>query len=107
MLDELFLGLERDCNQAIECLEHDDVAGRGCALGHAVQIVGALASSLDRSIGEVLYRDLSRLYDFAGRSLLEADLTARADPIHAVRDVMRELHAGFRGAMEHRLRPTG
>lgn len=99
ILDELFQRFDRDCGDALGCLQRKDIAGRGRAIGHAVQIVGALASALDRSAGEALYRDLSRLYDYSARALLEANLEGRADRLESAREVMRELHSGFRGAI--------
>lgn len=56
------------------CLEREDHARKGKAIGEACAIVGHLNGSLDHEAGGEIAGNLSALYDYVSRRLTEANL---------------------------------
>ena len=60
-------------------LERGEVAAKGEKIGKALAIIEALVLGLDKERGGELAQNLERLYDYASRTLLKANLENRAD----------------------------
>jgi flagellar protein FliS len=78
-------------------LERGEVAAKGEKIGKALAIIEALTLGLDKDRGGDLAVNLERLYDYASRTLLKANLENRADLLKEVSSLLREVKAGWDG----------
>lgn len=78
-------------------LERGEVAAKGEKIGKALAIIEALTLGLDKDRGGDLASNLERLYDYASRTLLKANLENRADLLKEVSSLLREVKAGWDG----------
>jgi flagellar protein FliS len=78
-------------------MERGEVAAKGEKIGKALSIVEALTLSLDKQAGGSLAENLERLYDYASRTLLKANLENRADLLKEVSALLREIKLGWDG----------
>lgn len=73
-----------------------EVAAKGELIGKAIGLVEGLRISLDLDQGGELAGNLSALYDYMGRRLLEANLRNDAGILDEVASLLRELQTGWR-----------
>jgi flagellar protein FliS len=78
-------------------LERGEVAAKGEKIGKALAIIEALMLGLDKERGGDLARNLERLYDYASRTLLKANLENRTDLLKEVVALLREIKLGWDG----------
>ena len=78
-------------------IERGEVAAKGEKIGKALAIIEALVLGLDKSRGGELAVNLERLYDYASRTLLKANLENRADLLKEVTSLLREIKLGWDG----------
>jgi flagellar protein FliS len=78
-------------------LERDEVQQKGEKIGKALGIIEALVLGLDKERGGDLAQNLERLYDYAARTLLKANLENRADLLKEVSSLIREIKLGWDG----------
>jgi flagellar protein FliS len=78
-------------------LERGEVAAKGEKIGKALQIIEALMLGLDKERGGDLAQNLERLYDYASRTLLKANLENRSDLLKEVISLLREIKLGWDG----------
>jgi len=78
-------------------LERGEIAAKGEKIGKALAIIEALMLGLDKSRGGELATNLERLYDYASRTLLKANLENRADLLKEVSSLLREIKLGWDG----------
>ena len=78
-------------------LERGEVAAKGEKIGKALAIIEALMLGLDKERGGDLAQNLERLYDYASRTLLKANLENSADLLKEVTSLLRELKLGWDG----------
>ena len=78
-------------------LERGEVAAKGEKIGKALAIIEALVLGLDKERGGELAQNLERLYDYASRTLLKANLENRADLLKEVTSLLREIKVGWEG----------
>ncbi len=78
-------------------LERGEVAAKGEKIGKALAIIEALMLGLDKERGGDLAQNLERLYDYASRTLLRANLENRADLLKEVTSLLREIKVGWDG----------
>lgn len=78
-------------------LERGEVAAKGEKIGKALQIIEALMLGLDKERGGDLAQNLERLYDYASRTLLKANLENRSDLLKEVSSLLREIKLGWDG----------
>lgn len=78
-------------------IERGEVAAKGEKIGKALAIIEALVLGLDKERGGELAQNLERLYDYASRTLLKANLEDRADLLKEVTSLLREIKAGWDG----------
>jgi len=83
-------------------IERGEVAAKGEKIGKALGIIEALTLGLDKSQGGDLADNLERLYDYASRTLLKAQLENRTDLLKEVIALLREIKLGWDG-----IAPTG
>ncbi len=77
-------------------LRSNDVAAKGKAVSQAIAIIdGGLKASLDMNVGGALAKNLSELYDYMGRRLVQANLKNDPAALEEVRQLLRELYAAW------------
>jgi flagellar secretion chaperone FliS len=82
--------LER-VSMATGALERGDIAVTGESIGKAISIVDNLRVSLDLEKGGELAQNLSALYDYMTRRLLEANATKDAQMLAEVSSLLKEI----------------
>jgi flagellar protein FliS len=93
MLDTLLARIA----EATGHIERGEVAAKGEKIGKALAIIEALVLGLDKSQGGELADNLERLYDYASRTLLKANLENRADLLKEATSLLREIKLGWDG----------
>jgi flagellar protein FliS len=83
--------------EAMGHIERGEVPAKGEKIGKALSIIEALVLSLDKERGGELAQNLERLYDYASRTLLKANLENRADLLKEVSSLVREIKLGWDG----------
>jgi flagellar protein FliS len=78
-------------------LERGEVAAKGEKIGKALAIIEALMLGLDKERGGEVAQNLERLYDYASRTLLKANLENRSDLLKEVTSLLREIKLGWDG----------
>jgi len=78
-------------------LERGEVAAKGEKIGKALAIIEALMLGLDKERGGDLAENLERLYDYASRTLLKANLENSAELLKEVTSLLREIKLGWDG----------
>ena len=78
-------------------LERGETAAKGEKIGKALGIIEALLLGLDKARGGELASNLERLYDYASRTLLKANLENRVDLLKEVSSLLREIKLGWEG----------
>jgi flagellar secretion chaperone FliS len=78
-------------------LERGEVAAKGEKIGKALGIIEALMLGLDKAGGGEIAANLERLYDYASRTLLRAQLENRGDLLKEVGSLLREIKLGWDG----------
>lgn len=86
--------LER-VSMATGALERDDIAVTGECIGKAISIVDNLRVSLDLEKGGELAQNLSALYDYMTRRLLEANATKDALMLAEVSSLLKEIRLAW------------
>jgi flagellar protein FliS len=81
-------------------LERGEVAEKGEKIGKALAIIEALLLALDKERGGEVALNLERLYDYASRTLLKANLENRAELLKEVASLLREVKLGWDGIAE-------
>ena len=83
-------------------IDRGEVQAKGEKITKALGIIEALVLSLDKRRGGELAENLERLYDYASRTLLQANLESRTDLLNEVASLLREIKLGWDG-----IRPAG
>jgi flagellar protein FliS len=96
----LYDGAERFLRQALGALAAGEATRYAEAVARAHAIIAELSSSLDRERGGEVAANLSRLYAFMLRHLTEGLIKRSPTHIEEVLEPLRELRAGFEGAVE-------
>ena len=78
-------------------LERNEVAAKGEKIGKALGILEALMLGLDKERGGDLALNLERLYEYASRTLLRANLENSNDLLKEVSALVREIKLGWDG----------
>ena len=78
-------------------LERGEVAAKGEKIGKALAIIEALMLGLDKERGGDIAENLERLYDYASRTLLKANLENSAELLKEVTSLLREIKLGWDG----------
>jgi flagellar biosynthetic protein FliS len=100
LIEEMYARLERDLDELRTALADGDVARRGAAASHALAVVGALASALDRKLAPELCDDLGRLYCHVMACITRANIHGDGAALVQAEGVLRVLRDGFQQAAQ-------
>ena len=78
-------------------IERGESQAKGEKIGKALGLIEALTLGLDKERGGELAANLERLYDYASRTLLKAQLESRTDLLKEVSALLREIKLGWDG----------
>ena len=78
-------------------IERGESQAKGEKIGKALGLIEALTLGLDKERGGELAANLERLYDYASRTLLKAQLENRTDLLKEVSALLREIKLGWDG----------
>ena len=76
-------------------MSRGEIAVSGESIGKAIGIIDSLRVSLDREQGGQIADNLSALYDYMTRRLLEANATKDADMLGEVAGLLREIKVAW------------
>jgi flagellar protein FliS len=93
MLDTVLSRVSEACGH----IERGETQAKGEKIGKALGIIEALVLGLDKERGGELAVNLERLYDYASRTLLKANLENRVDLLKEVGSLLREIKLGWDG----------
>jgi flagellar protein FliS len=80
-----------------------EIAAKGEKIGKAISIIEALIMSLDLQRGGAIAENLARIYDYALRTLLRANLENRQELLQEVASLIGEIKRGWEAIpVEHR-----
>lgn len=85
-------------------MQRGELRKKGEVLGRAMQIVGALQSSLNLEQGGEIAFNLYRLYDYMIRRLNEANRDNSEPAVMEVADLLKEIKAGWDGIRDEALK---
>lgn len=89
------------------CLERNDQARKGKAIGEACAIVGHLNGSLDHEAGGEIAGNLSALYEYVMQRLTEANLHNDATALQESLQLLSEIDSAWNAIpLDQRHRPT-
>lgn len=90
----------RNTKKAVDCIEKNDMAGKGLAIGKVHDIVNELANTLDHKVAGNIAADLERLYNFMVEQLLKANLENSKDALQQVLKLLETLYSGWKVAVD-------
>ena len=94
----LFGGARAAVAAAAGHLQRKEVAAKGAAIGKAIAIIdGGLKASLDLNVGGEMAQNLSDLYVYMGRRLLQANLNNDATALDEVALLLEQLGSAWEG----------
>ncbi|MGB5324829.1 MAG: flagellar export chaperone FliS [Pseudomonadales bacterium] len=96
LIQMLFAGALEQIAVAKGCIQRDDVAGKGAAIGKAIGIVNGLQDSVNHDVDSGgLSDNLTALYDFVNRKLSEANVNSDGAALDEAANIMKELQSGW------------
>lgn len=101
MLTEVFHRLMKTLGEAERAIMARDIPAKGKAVNHALDLVNALAVSLDHDSAPELCQNLDRLYAFVGDRLLAASAELSLVPLKQAESVLVNLRDAFAEAAAH------
>lgn len=98
LIQMLFSGALEKISVAKGCMQRQDRAGRGEAIGKAISIVGGLRDSINHDVDDgSLSNNLSSLYAYVTDKLTDANVNDNIASLDESANVLRELQAGWNG----------
>jgi flagellar protein FliS len=101
MLTEVFHRLMKTLGDAEHAISARDVIGKSKAVNHALDLVNALAVSLDHDSAPELCQNLERLYLYVQDRLLAASAELSVVPLKQAESVLVNLRDAFAEAAAH------
>ena len=98
ILDEVFQRIRVDCERALTAIEGGDVQTRCEQISHAIKLVDALESSLDRELAPDLCANLVGLYGYVRIRLVDANTKGEPAAVREAMELIGEVHASFQQA---------
>lgn len=80
-------------------LQRGEVSKKGENVGWAISIIEGLRASLDAHAGGEIAADLERLYDYMIRRLVQGNAENDVEIFDEVRELLREIKAGWDGML--------
>ena len=96
----LYDGAGRFLAQAIQAIRDGQIEQRTHGINRASAIVAEFAATLDRSQAPALADDLSALYGYMLRRMMQANLKNDAEPLVEVKGLLADLRATWAEAIE-------
>lgn len=96
----LYDGAGRFLAQAIQAIEEGQVDKRAHFINKASAIVSEFAATLDRTQAPVLAEDLTALYGYMLRRMMQANLKNDTEPLVEVKGLLADLRATWAEAIE-------
>ncbi|MGP8247639.1 MAG: flagellar export chaperone FliS [Bryobacteraceae bacterium] len=90
-----------EVRNARACQREGDIAGRAKSVTKLLAILGELEASLNHKVGGSISQNLSRLYQYMRRKLLEASVTRQTAPLDEVESLLETLNEGW-SAIQHK-----
>jgi len=78
-------------------LQRGEISAKGEKIGKALRLIEALMLGLDTERGGEIAGNLERIYDYASRRLLQANVDNDASPLDEVSSLLREIKLGWDG----------
>jgi flagellar protein FliS len=97
LIQMLMQGCLQRVAEAKLALKSKDIAAKGLAIGKAISILDGLKGSLNLEIDNDLPQQLSALYDYMQRRLLQANLDNNEIMLDEVAALMRTVKEGWDG----------
>jgi flagellar protein FliS len=91
LISLLYSGAVDRLSSARGALEREDRALQGNLVGRVISIVDALAAALDHDVGGDLANNLSALYDYMQRRLLDAAVSSDSEALREVEQLLSTL----------------
>ena len=91
----MFSGLRNRLRLAAACIETGNVARKGEAITEASTIVGHLDGCLNHEAGGEIAANLSALYDYIQRRLLEANMRNDADILRECDSLLADIESAW------------
>jgi flagellar protein FliS len=95
LVQMLYRGAIEAIARARRCLAEGDIRGRSRAITQAFRILVELGSSLDRSRGGEVSRNLAELYDYMQRRLIQANATQTDAPLEETERLLATLEEAW------------
>jgi flagellar protein FliS len=92
---------------ALGCMLTGNVAGKGEAISKAIEIVGALQSSLNHEVKSPLVGQLEALYDYMSHRLLHANLHNDGDALEEVTRLLGQIRDSWVAIPVQARQPAG
>ena len=73
------------------CIENNNIPGKGESISTAISIVNGLQASLDMEKGGEISENLSNLYDYMARRLLEANIKSDKTILDEIESLLTEI----------------
>lgn len=89
----------RNVKKASECIDSNDLPGKGASLTKVHDIVNELLNTLDFEVGGDIARNLERLYNFMLEQLVQANIKNSKKELQVVQQLLETLLSGWREAV--------
>lgn len=96
----LYRGAHEAVRRARQAVDRGDIRGRAAEITKAGEILTELALSLDHRRGGDISRNLTELYDYMQRKLIESNTQQRAEPLFEVERLLATLMEGWNECRE-------
>lgn len=102
----MYDGVIRFNRSAEMAIKENNIEARNNFINRSLAIISELSNSLNMEEGGEIARNLSRLYDFAARTLTQANMKNDPKSIDSVTRVIAELKAGWESIAAEKTRPA-
>jgi len=96
----LYDGAIRFASLAVKAIEAGDIEKRAYYINKTSAIIGELDATLDFDVDPNLAENLDALYHYMLRQLIDGNLGNRAQPVHEVIDMLRDLRQTWAEAIQ-------
>ena len=96
----MYDGAIKNTKMALNCLEKQDISGRGMHLRKTRDIINELSLSLDQKKGQQVAKRLEDLYQFMMRQLTLANIKGETKPVESVLDILSTLREAWGQVVE-------
>lgn len=100
LLIMLYEAAIQNVKKASDCIDRNDMAGKGVYIGKAHDIINELVNTLNFEVGGDIARSLEGLYNFMIEQLVSANRENSKEPLQRVQQNLETLLEGWRGAVE-------